>query len=78
MVAASLVESRLKSACSKGMAGSCSTEVNDGSQILLLLESDPAELWRSHRLCDAAIKPRRSQLDGMAWHNTLVEAVEPA
>ena len=78
MVAASLVESRSKAACGKGVAGSRSTEVNDGSQILLLLESDRADLWGSHCLCDAAIEPRRSQLDRMAWHDTLVEAVEPA
>jgi hypothetical protein len=78
VVAASLMGTKPKAARGIGMAGSCSTEVNNGGQILLLLERDLANLSRSHRLCDATVEPSRSQLDGMAWYDTLVEAVEPA
>ena len=69
---------RLESACGIGAAGSRSTEVNHGGQILLPLERDLADPLRSQRLGDLAIEQRRSQLDGMARQDPGVETVEPA
>ena len=78
VVAAPLVRSQPQPACGIGPSGPGTTEMNHSAQVLLLLERDRADLSRSYRLGDPSIQQRRSQLDGMAWHDARVEAVEPA
>jgi hypothetical protein len=78
VITASLMRRWTKAMCRKGMAGSGPTEVNDGGQILLLLECGYSNPSRSYCLYHAAVKLRRGQFNGMARYDSLVEAVEPA
>src|SRR3990167_3999903 len=59
------------------MAGSGPTEVNQGREILLLPERDPAAQPGADRLGDGAIERGRGHFDGMARQDARVEAVEP-
>src|SRR5439155_19197296 len=55
-----------------------SAQVDDGGQILLLLERGSGAPLAPHRVRDATIQEGGGQLDGVARHDARVEAVEPA
>ncbi len=77
VVAAPLAVGKPEAARGIGVAGSSSAQVDHGGQILLLPECDCADPSRSYGTRDASIQQRRGQLDGMAWYDAAVEAIEP-
>src|SRR5574341_416803 len=78
VVAAPFAGGQAKAARGIGAAGSGSTEVDHCGQILLLLERGSGYPPVPNRACNGAIQEGRSQLNGMAWQDAGVEAVEPA
>ncbi len=78
MVAAALVAGQPEFACGIGAAGSGSTEMNHGGQILLSPERHLAHSLRSYDLHNLPIEQRCRQLDGMARQDAGIETVEPA
>src|SRR5206468_2790603 len=60
------------------VARSGATQVDDGGQVLLLLQRGGGDPLALQRLGHAAIQEPGGQLDGVTGHHARVEAVEPA
>src|SRR5437867_9504877 len=61
-----------------GVAHRRATQMDDRSQVMLLLKRGVGDSLGAERAADAAIEKRRGQLDRVAGHDARVQAVEPA
>ncbi len=61
-----------------GVARCRATQMDDRSEVLLLLKRHAGDSLGAERAGDAAIEKRRGQLDRVAGHDARVQAVEPA
>src|SRR5438093_12655329 len=78
VVAAPLAGGQPEAAARVGVARPAATEMDDGGQILFLLERRGGDPLASHRRRDTAIEEGGGHLDGVARHDARVETVEPA
>src|SRR5437016_8042367 len=78
VLAAALAGARLEATLGVGVARCRATQVDDRSQVLLLLKRGAGDSLGAERAGDAAIQKRRGQLDRVAGHDARVQAVEPA
>jgi hypothetical protein len=78
MIAAALAGHHLKSTVHEGRGGTCAAEMDECSEILLLLRACRC-VWRAGKNCrDILVQIDSRELDGMARDRAGIEASEPA
>src|SRR6059036_1252258 len=78
VLAAALAAARPEAMLGIGVARCRATQMDDRSEVLLLLKRHAGDSLGAERAGDAAIEKRRGQLDRVAGHDARVQAVEPA
>src|SRR6187200_3379165 len=78
VVAAALAADEPESAACVSLCGAGAAQVDDGREVLLLLQRSAAGAGPAENPCDRAVQQRGGHLHRMARHHAGIESVEPA